>query len=125
MSLAEHFSPPADGFAGCLVGRAWVPGDPGGPCVVAIREDGVFDITAAVSTTAELFDMPDPAAFVREASGPRLGALKDLVANSDEHTEMVRQLEHHVDTLEVEGQLLASGDELAAELERFLRDQSD
>lgn len=51
--------------------------------------------------------------------------LDELVANSQEHTEMVRQLEQHYDALEVEGQLLASGDELAAELERFLRDQSD
>jgi len=49
--------------------------------------------------------------------------LDELVANSNEHTEMVRQLEQHYDALEVEGQLLASGDELAAELEKFLRDQ--
>ncbi len=51
--------------------------------------------------------------------------LDELVGNSTEHTEMVRQLEQHVDAMEVEGQLLASGDELAAELERFLRDQGD
>jgi proteasome assembly chaperone (PAC2) family protein len=51
--------------------------------------------------------------------------LNELVANSEEHTEMVRQLEQHVDALEVEGQMLATGDELAAELERFLRDQGD
>ena len=51
--------------------------------------------------------------------------LDDLVGNSTEHTEMVRQLEHHVDALEAEGQMLASGDELAAELERFLRDQTE
>jgi hypothetical protein len=47
-----------------------------------------------------------------------------LVANSDEHLEMVRQLEHHVDTIQqAEGDGLPSGDELAAEVERFLRDQ--
>lgn len=51
--------------------------------------------------------------------------LDELVANSTEHTDMVRQLEQHVDALEAEGELLASGDELAAELEKFLRDQSD
>jgi proteasome assembly chaperone (PAC2) family protein len=51
--------------------------------------------------------------------------LDELVAGNDEHTEMVRQLERHVDALEAEGQMLASGDEIAAELERFLRDQAD
>jgi hypothetical protein len=50
--------------------------------------------------------------------------LDSLVANSDEHLEMVRQLEHHVDTLEAaQSDDLPSGDELAAELERFLREQ--
>jgi predicted ATP-grasp superfamily ATP-dependent carboligase len=50
--------------------------------------------------------------------------LDSLVANSEEHLEMVRQLEHHVDTLEAaQSDDLPSGDELAAELERFLREQ--
>jgi proteasome assembly chaperone (PAC2) family protein len=57
-----------------------------------------------------------------EQTGQRLD---ELVANSSEHTDMVRQLEQHVDALEAEGDLLGSGDELAAELEKFLRDQSD
>ena len=39
--MQEHLTPaaalPADGPAGTLVGRAWVPGDPPGPSVVAIR----------------------------------------------------------------------------------------
>jgi proteasome assembly chaperone (PAC2) family protein len=51
--------------------------------------------------------------------------LDELVASNDEHSEMVRQLERHVDALEAEGQMMASGDEIAAELERFLRDQTD
>jgi proteasome assembly chaperone (PAC2) family protein len=76
----------------------------------------------ALDSVANLrFDHSSLDADARQASQ----RLDELVANSDEHTEMVRQLEHHVDALEVEGQLLASGDELAAELERFLRDQSD
>ena len=33
---------PDDGYAGTLVGRAWVPAV-GGPSVVAIREEGVVD----------------------------------------------------------------------------------
>ena len=49
-----------------------------------------------------------------------------LIANSDEHREMVRQLEQQIDAAEPQQQglgALPSGDELAAELERFLRDQ--
>ncbi len=47
-----------------------------------------------------------------------------LIAQSEEHTAMVRQLEEHVDAAESAafgGGDIPSGDELAAELERFLR----
>ena len=48
-----------------------------------------------------------------------------LIANSEEHREMVRLLEQQIDAAEPQPDLsgLPSGDELAAELERFLRDQ--
>lgn len=48
-----------------------------------------------------------------------------LIANSDEHRQMVKQLEEQIDAAEPQPDLsaLPSGDELAAELERFLRDQ--
>jgi proteasome assembly chaperone (PAC2) family protein len=48
-----------------------------------------------------------------------------LVAGSDEHSAMVRQLERQHDAEEPEVELgpLPSGDEIAAELERFLRGQ--
>ena len=76
----------------------------------------------AMDATANLrFDASTLKAEARQAAQQ----LDELVAKSHEHTEMVRQLEQHVDALEVEGQLLASGDELAAELERFLREQND
>ena len=49
--------------------------------------------------------------------------IDQLIANSEEHTAMVNQLEHQVD--QGAGGLdqgnLPSGDEIAAELERFLR----
>lgn len=51
--------------------------------------------------------------------------LDELVGNSDEHQALVRQLEEQVDAVEEEGGMtLLSGDELAAEVERFLRDQN-
>jgi predicted ATP-grasp superfamily ATP-dependent carboligase len=48
-----------------------------------------------------------------------------LIANSEEHRQMVRQLEQQIDAAEPQPDFgtLPSGDELAAELERFLRDQ--
>jgi predicted ATP-grasp superfamily ATP-dependent carboligase len=49
--------------------------------------------------------------------------IEQLIANSDEHQAMVRQLERQLDQEPGTGILgrLPSGDELAAELERFLR----
>lgn len=50
--------------------------------------------------------------------------LDSLVANSDEHLALVQQLEEHVDSIEqAEREGLVSGEDLAAELERFLREQ--
>jgi proteasome assembly chaperone (PAC2) family protein len=50
--------------------------------------------------------------------------LDSLIADSDEHQQLVRQLEEQVDALaDAQGLPLPSGEELAAELERFLRDQ--
>jgi predicted ATP-grasp superfamily ATP-dependent carboligase len=49
--------------------------------------------------------------------------LDELVANSEEHIEMVRQLEAQADTEIVIEDPLPMGDDLMAELEQFLRDQ--
>ena len=52
---------PADGCAGTLVGRAWLPGATAGPAVVAIRDDGVFDLSDAVATMSGLLERDDEA----------------------------------------------------------------
>jgi len=49
--------------------------------------------------------------------------LDELVANSDEHIEMVRQLEVQTDSLSIPEDPLPMGDDLMAELEQFLREQ--
>jgi hypothetical protein len=51
--------------------------------------------------------------------------LDELVSNSDEHIAMVRQLETQVDAIidTTPSGPLPTGDDLAAELERFLREQ--
>ncbi|MGV8882989.1 MAG: fumarylacetoacetate hydrolase family protein [Rhodoglobus sp.] len=72
---------PADGTAGTLIGRVCDPAV-GGPSVVVIREEGVVDLSATFATVRELTELPDPAAAVAAASGPVLGSLDDLVANT-------------------------------------------
>jgi fumarylacetoacetate (FAA) hydrolase family protein len=83
--MQEHLTPaaslPADGTAGTLVGRAWVPGAVPGPSVVAIREDGVFDLSRSAPTMTELLDGDDPVALAR-GRGERLGDVAEILANS-------------------------------------------
>ncbi|MEK6422623.1 MAG: fumarylacetoacetate hydrolase family protein [Burkholderia gladioli] len=72
---------PADLDDALLIGRVWrkTPAFEG-PCVVAVRGGEVFDITAFAPTTADLFDLPDPAGAVRRAEGERLGTARELLA---------------------------------------------
>jgi fumarylacetoacetate (FAA) hydrolase family protein len=71
---------PADGCAGALVGRAWLPGPVPGPAVVAIRADGVHDISAHAPTMTSLLEKDDAAGIARHAAGQRLGSLEQLLA---------------------------------------------
>ena len=74
---------PADGYGGTIVGRAWIPGDPPGPGVVAVGEDGLYDLTAEAPTMSALLDAEDPVGLVRNAAGGRpVGALDAVLANS-------------------------------------------
>ena len=79
--LSEASTLPSDGFAGALMGRAFVP-ELGGPSVVAARAQGVFDVSGHFATARDLCEMADPAAALRGADGPRLGGLADLLANT-------------------------------------------
>ena len=72
---------PVDGTAGALAGRIHRP-DVGGPSVVAIRADGVYDISAAFPTMRDLCETPDPAAALRAAKGERVGDLAALLADT-------------------------------------------
>jgi fumarylacetoacetate (FAA) hydrolase family protein len=72
---------PRDGTAGALAGRIWRP-ELEGPSVVAVRADGVFDITSSVPTMATLAADRSPAALLRGATGERVGDLAGLLANT-------------------------------------------
>ena len=74
---------PDDGYAGTLLGRVWSPHGPiPGPMVVAIRADGVFDVTQHWPTVADLLDEPSPAKALNAQVGVRLGDVAQLIANS-------------------------------------------
>lgn len=74
---------PDDGLQGTLVGRVWVPnGAVPGPAVVALRPEGVFDLSAHYPTMSTLLDTLAPAEAVRSATGQYLCSVEDLLANS-------------------------------------------
>ena len=73
---------PVDGFAGTLVGRAWLPGAVPGPAVVAIRADGVHDLSAVAATMSSLLEHSEPASLVQRTAGQRVGSLEEVLANT-------------------------------------------
>ena len=70
---------PDDGTAGTLVGRAWLPGPNAGPAVVAIRAEGVFDLSERFALMSDLLDEADPARSVKAVPGRRIGSLAELL----------------------------------------------
>jgi fumarylacetoacetate (FAA) hydrolase family protein len=79
--MTEEVALPRDGTAGALAGRVWRP-DVAGPSVVAIRSDGVYDISRSAPTMRDLCEADDPADIVRSGEGERIGALADILANT-------------------------------------------
>jgi len=73
---------PRDGDRGCLVGRAWLPGEPPGPNPVLVRTDGVFDLSHLQPTLAGLLALPEPALAAAQGASERVGGLDELLANS-------------------------------------------
>jgi fumarylacetoacetate (FAA) hydrolase family protein len=72
---------PQDGTSGTLVGRVWLP-EAGGPAVVAVRGDGVFDVSVSFSTVSALCEQDDPAAALQAAEGTGIGDLDSILANT-------------------------------------------
>jgi fumarylacetoacetate (FAA) hydrolase family protein len=74
---------PEDHDRGTLVGRAWLP-EAGGPALVSIRDNTVYDLSAVAATSAQLLNLPNPLSEVRGAGAlPRIGALPDVLSNSN------------------------------------------
>lgn len=76
---------PQDHEGAALAGRIWRP-ELGGPSVVVVRGDRVFDVSAFAATASELCEHRDPASAVRSWAGDDVGALSDILANTPEAT---------------------------------------
>jgi fumarylacetoacetate (FAA) hydrolase family protein len=72
---------PEDGTRGTLAGRIWLP-QAQGPAVVAVRGDGVFDVSARFATISALCEESDPAGALQSAKGERIGDLDSILANT-------------------------------------------
>ncbi len=75
---------PRDASRATLVGRAWLPAREG-PSPIVVRDGAAYDLAPVAPTVSELMNLADPAAAVHGARGlDRVGAIADLLANSDE-----------------------------------------
>ncbi|QQM30579.1 fumarylacetoacetate hydrolase family protein [Martelella lutilitoris] len=69
-----------DDFNGTWLGRVFLP-EANGPAVVTLRGGAVYDITAAIAPLSrDICEMDDPAFYVSEAPGFRLGTLEEIAA---------------------------------------------
>ncbi|MGB1005930.1 MAG: fumarylacetoacetate hydrolase family protein [Thalassobaculaceae bacterium] len=73
---------PTDHGRAILIGRAWLPGQPGGPSVVTLREGQVIDLSRVAATIADVINAEDPVGLVRGAAGTPVGAIDAILANS-------------------------------------------
>ena len=79
--LAPAAMLPADHGRASLAARVWSPRD-GGPCVAAVRGGELIDVTAHAPTMRDLCELPDPAAALAGMTGPSLGPLEAVAANT-------------------------------------------
>jgi len=85
LDLSISSSLPRDAERATLVGRLWQPGV--GPVLVAVHEGGLHDLSRLAPTMSELLEGKEaPAQAVRRAlqGAPRIAALDEVLANSDE-----------------------------------------
>jgi len=71
---------PQDADSATLVGIASVPGV--GPCVTALRGGVLHDITRHAPTMSDLLEREDAVAIAREAPGPEIGGVAEVLAAS-------------------------------------------
>jgi len=127
---------------GSVMGRIDVPGGVHAAIEAAAADDGLPAVAlwaqvphyaaslpypeasnALISALGEYGGVSFPFGSLAEDAGVTRQRLDSLVSNNDEHVGMLRQLEGQYDTADDITGPLPSGDDLAAEVEQFLRDQ--
>ncbi|MCB2145288.1 MAG: fumarylacetoacetate hydrolase family protein [Deltaproteobacteria bacterium] len=74
---------PDDWEQAILLGRVWRPGPVAGPGVVLVEKGQVYDISQSYPIMAELCNSSDLAAKLAVSQREALGAVQDLLSNSD------------------------------------------
>ena len=82
MNLTPEAILPEDAARATLIGRAYLPGTPGGPSPVIIDPKQVYDLSGVAPTCAELLSRADVLEAVRAGRGESIGKLIDVLANS-------------------------------------------
>ncbi|CAM3782371.1 2-dehydro-3-deoxy-D-arabinonate dehydratase [Pseudomonas reidholzensis] len=90
LTLTPANTLPLDGLTGTLVGRAWIPGQIAGPSPIALRADGVFDLSERFATLSELLECESPLQALRATPGRFVSSLEALLANSGEQPDSSR-----------------------------------
>jgi fumarylacetoacetate (FAA) hydrolase family protein len=73
---------PADHDRAALVGRVWSP-DVGGPVVVRVHHQTLYDLSPIAPTSSELLNLRDPVAAIRNGTHLRpIGSLGDVLNNT-------------------------------------------
>ncbi|MGH6751852.1 MAG: fumarylacetoacetate hydrolase family protein [Bradyrhizobium sp.] len=81
MSLTPETTLPADGVAGTLIGRVWLP-DVDGPAVVVAKGEALHDITRTFPTVRDLCEARNPAQAAKAAPSEPVGTIADILANT-------------------------------------------
>ncbi|WP_219215678.1 fumarylacetoacetate hydrolase family protein [Variovorax boronicumulans] len=86
LALDPSSALPRDAATATLVGRIWLPDV--GPVLVAVHGDHLHDLSRVAPTMSQLLEGDAPAVAVRAALedgiAPRIAALAEVIANSDE-----------------------------------------
>ena len=83
MNLNMHLCFPQNAKGALLLGRVWKGGFEGGPCIVVIEGDQVFDISPAYPLMAELLNQTDLNSRLLQVRKEQLGSVYTILENSD------------------------------------------
>jgi len=86
-TLTPENTLPTDASSATLVGRAWIPGLPGGPSPIVLRGDGVFDLSEHFPTVRDLLEEEAPLLSIRQVTGKFVCNIEALLANTGAHSD--------------------------------------